>query len=327
MSHINAQIVRLYDTVFDRAPDAEGLEFWNNASHTGLGLRDLASFFISAPEFASTYGEPTNRGFVESMYLNVLDRPGEAEGIAFWTNALDAGLADRPQIVVGFSESAEHVQQMGKPPSEPAPPPPPPPAPDPVPKGPGPFFEDRTFLPETKPGPYTLGPGGAAEPKIQYASHDGAVLVGGVGWDQLNALGFRDVTMWGQSGDDHVWGWSGNDVLHGGPGNDVLIGGGGDDTLYGGPGHDNLTGGLGNDAFVVEMINVYQSDTITDFQRGDSVRFIGSEPVGPYAISTGSPDSPLIFDLDMSREHLHMISFQGLTAADEGWVRDSFIFG
>ncbi len=136
MTHMNAQIVRLYDTVFDRAPDAGGLEFWNNASHTGFGLRDLATFFISAPEFASTYGEPTNRGFVESMYLNVLDRPGEAEGVAFWTNALDAGLADRPQIVVGFSESAEHVQQMAQPPKTPleamSPPealPPPPPYP------------------------------------------------------------------------------------------------------------------------------------------------------------------------------------------------------
>ncbi|MDP9373251.1 MAG: DUF4214 domain-containing protein [Chloroflexota bacterium] len=129
MSHLNAQIVRLYDTVFDRAPDAGGLEFWNNASHTGFGLRDLATFFISAPEFASTYGEPTNRGFVESMYLNVLDRPGEAEGIAFWTNALDAGLADRPQIVVGFSESAEHVAQMARPQAPPVPQPVPVPAP------------------------------------------------------------------------------------------------------------------------------------------------------------------------------------------------------
>ncbi len=138
MSHMNDQIVRLYDTVFDRAPDAGGLEFWNNAAHTGLGLRDLANFFISAPEFASTYGEPTNRGFVESMYLNVLDRPGEAEGINFWTNALNSGLADRPQIVVGFSESAEHIAQMARPPvnSTPTPVPEPvrvpPPAPPPT---------------------------------------------------------------------------------------------------------------------------------------------------------------------------------------------------
>ena len=103
MTHLNAPIVRLYDTVFNRAPDAEGLEFWNGAAHRGFGLRDMASFFITAPEFAATYGEPTNRGFVEAMYRNVLDRPGEAEGIAFWTRGLDAGLVDRPQVVVGFS--------------------------------------------------------------------------------------------------------------------------------------------------------------------------------------------------------------------------------
>ncbi len=198
MSHLNAQIVRLYDTVFDRAPDAGGLEFWNNASHTGFGLRDLATFFISAPEFASTYGEPTNRGFVEAMYRNVLDRPGEAEGIAFWTNALDNGLADRPQVVVGFSESAEHVQQMANPAKQ-APPSPPVPAPDPA----GLRLDHSRALSDV-------------------------VIEGGRGNDVL--IGGR--------GNDRLLGGPGDDALHGGEGNDILNGGTGNNQLWGGPGND-----------------------------------------------------------------------------------------
>ncbi len=191
MSHINAQIVRLYDTVFDRAPDAEGLEFWNNASHTGLGLRDLASFFISAPEFASTYGEPTTRGFVEAMYRNVLDRPGEAEGIAFWTNALDAGLADRPQVVVGFSESAEHVQIMSNP-AKHGPPPPPPPPPPPV----------DMYLDFSR----SLS-GGVIE-----GGHGNDTLIGSAGNDRLE----------GGPGNDTLVGGGGGDYMDGGPGNNVF---------------------------------------------------------------------------------------------------------
>ncbi len=185
MSHLNDQIVRLYDTVFDRAPDAEGLDFWNGASHQGLGLRDLATFFIAAPEFASTYGEPTTRGFVEAMYRNVLDRPGEAEGIAFWTNALDAGLADRPQVVVGFSESAEHVQQMAAPK---APPPPPP-----------------------------------VDMYLDFSrSLSGGVIEGGHGNDTLIGSAGNDIIGSGP-GNDTLIGGPGNDRLMGGPGNDLFI--------------------------------------------------------------------------------------------------------
>ncbi len=215
MSHINAQIVRLYDTVFDRAPDAGGLEFWNNASHTGLGLRDLATFFISAPEFASTYGEPTNRGFVEAMYRNVLDRPGEAEGIAFWTNALDAGLADRPQVVVGFSESAEHVQHMANPAKQ-APPPPP------------------------------------AGIHLDYSgSLTGGAIEGGPGNDMLIG-GAGNNIIWGGDGNDLLNGGPGDDTLDGGFGNDRLIGGAGHDRLIGGPGADTFVFGLepGSDAII-----------------------------------------------------------------------------
>ena len=109
MAHLDAQLVRLYDTVFDRAPDPEGRAFWNDSLDQGYPLTVLAEQFMRAPEFAATYGQPTNRRFVESLYENILDRPGDAEGVAFWTAALDSGRARRAETVIGFSESPEHV--------------------------------------------------------------------------------------------------------------------------------------------------------------------------------------------------------------------------
>ncbi len=185
MTHFNSQIVRLYDTVFDRAPDAEGLEFWNGSMHQGFGLRDLANFFIAAPEFAATYGEPTNRGFVESLYLNVLDRPGEAEGINFWTNALDAGLADRPQIVVGFSESAEHIQQMEQGPPIKGPPP------------------------------------GSSGPPRPGVIHGNGLILGTEAGETVIGGSWAD-TIYAGAGDDIVIGNGGADTMYGGPGQNMF---------------------------------------------------------------------------------------------------------
>ena len=107
-----ARATRLYDTVFDRVPDRPGLDFWSNALRQGYSLDSIADQFITAPEFQARYGMPDNRGFVGQLYRNVLDREGEAGGVAWWTDILDRGLADRSDVVQGFSEAAEHVAKV-----------------------------------------------------------------------------------------------------------------------------------------------------------------------------------------------------------------------
>jgi hypothetical protein len=107
-----ARATRLYDTVFDRAPDRPGLDFWSSALRQGHSLDSIADLFITAPEFQSRYGAPDNREFVGQLYRNVLDREGEAGGMAWWTDILNRGLADRSDVVQGFSEAAEHVAKV-----------------------------------------------------------------------------------------------------------------------------------------------------------------------------------------------------------------------
>ncbi len=109
VSETAAQVARLYDTALGRLPEAGGLGFWTRAIDSGAALVDLANSFVNSPEFQSTYGALTNRGFVGAVYSNTLHRPGEAEGVDYWTNVLDGGTS-RAQVVIGFSESAEHQQ-------------------------------------------------------------------------------------------------------------------------------------------------------------------------------------------------------------------------
>ena len=53
-------------------------------------------------------GSLDNRGFVTGLYRNALDREPDRAGLDGWVDLLDGGVA-RSDVVLGFSESAEHV--------------------------------------------------------------------------------------------------------------------------------------------------------------------------------------------------------------------------
>ena len=69
--------------------------------------------FADSSEFRSTYGSLTNRQFVELVYRNVLDREGDAAGIAFWTGRLDRRVTSRGHLMASFSESSEYQRATG----------------------------------------------------------------------------------------------------------------------------------------------------------------------------------------------------------------------
>ncbi|MBD0275119.1 MAG: DUF4214 domain-containing protein, partial [Acetobacteraceae bacterium] len=53
------------------------------------------------------YGAPDNAGFVTVLYGNALGRAPDAAGLDYWTGALNSGALTRPDVVLGFSDSAE----------------------------------------------------------------------------------------------------------------------------------------------------------------------------------------------------------------------------
>lgn len=109
--HVNSvdPVTRLYRAYFLRIPDPGGLTYWIRQRRVnGLGLNPISSTFAASSEFRNRYGTLTNRAFVELVYQNVLGRPGEASGVAFWTGRLDRGVNNRGQVMTGFSESSEY---------------------------------------------------------------------------------------------------------------------------------------------------------------------------------------------------------------------------
>ena len=99
---------RLYSAALGRAPDVAGLQFWTNAvdgSH--VPLSDVANTFASSPEFIHSFGSLSDAAFVQQLYQNVLGRPGDAAGAAFWQGTLATG-STRGSVVLGFAQSPEN---------------------------------------------------------------------------------------------------------------------------------------------------------------------------------------------------------------------------
>lgn len=102
-----APLVRLYYAFFDRPPDYDGLIYWTGRIRDGITLEQVAQQFVLSNEFQSTYGSVGDQTYVNLVYSNVLDRPADADGKAYWLNRLAAGLS-RGAMMVAFSDSAEY---------------------------------------------------------------------------------------------------------------------------------------------------------------------------------------------------------------------------
>lgn len=107
-------VARLYTAGLGREAEQGGFEFWvAEYMASRYSLYRMAVFFTQSPEFAQSYGDPTNREFVKIMYRNVLGREGEAGGVDFWTGELDEGRRNRATVLLNFAESPENVDRSG----------------------------------------------------------------------------------------------------------------------------------------------------------------------------------------------------------------------
>ncbi|MEO1601020.1 MAG: spondin domain-containing protein [Pseudomonadota bacterium] len=101
-----AQVARLYEAVFDREGDLPGVSFWTDVA-INVGIEVVAENFLLSAEFEFITGGLDNEAFVDTLYDFTLGRGADEGGLSFWTGVLDGG-ADRSEVLLEFSESAEH---------------------------------------------------------------------------------------------------------------------------------------------------------------------------------------------------------------------------
>jgi hypothetical protein len=99
-------LARLYFGAFDRVPDRDGLAYWITQVKEGMSLSSIARSFVTSTEFQQKYSSVDNGQFLDLVYQNVLHRPADAAGKAYWTNQLISGF-NRGDLLASFTESTE----------------------------------------------------------------------------------------------------------------------------------------------------------------------------------------------------------------------------
>ncbi len=106
-------LVRLYATLFDRAPDSTGINHWLSLSEAGVPLARIADHFLASAEAVAAYGALDNGAFTVALYQQAMHRAGTAGEVAYWTGLLDSGKLDRGDVLLQFAESDEKVALVG----------------------------------------------------------------------------------------------------------------------------------------------------------------------------------------------------------------------
>ncbi|CAN7347961.1 Ig-like domain-containing protein [Massilia sp. LjRoot122] len=106
-------LVRLYATLFDRAPDNAGINHWLSLSEAGVSLERIADHFLASSEALTAYGALDNRAFTMALYQQAMHRNGSDVEVSYWTGLLDSGRLDRGDVLLQFAESNEKATLVG----------------------------------------------------------------------------------------------------------------------------------------------------------------------------------------------------------------------
>lgn len=105
---VYAFIERLYVNMMGRDSDEGGREFWANQIKGGyISGNDTADHFYYSAEFQSISANIDNNEFVERMYITLLGRSSDPDGLGYWTSLLNNNSYTRDEIYGFFLGSAE----------------------------------------------------------------------------------------------------------------------------------------------------------------------------------------------------------------------------
>ena len=88
-----------------RLPDAAGLQFWISQLHGGLTDSQMTADIASSNEFFQLTGG-TASNWINALYADLLGRPSDTSGLAFWLQQLANGTS-RTQVALEIAASAE----------------------------------------------------------------------------------------------------------------------------------------------------------------------------------------------------------------------------
>ena len=93
-------VQQLYVGYLGRAADSAGLAFWADAIAAGTAtIESVATGFTLSSEYKAAYDGLSSGDLVDKVYTNVLGRAADAEGKAYWVDALAKGTVTADTLV------------------------------------------------------------------------------------------------------------------------------------------------------------------------------------------------------------------------------------
>jgi hypothetical protein len=108
-----ATLVRMYDSLFNREADEDGINCHLESLENGASLHDVALSFVNSGEAEELYGSMSDIEFIDKLYSSTLDRTADVEGLITWTTALENGTMDRADVLLSFADSTEKIELRG----------------------------------------------------------------------------------------------------------------------------------------------------------------------------------------------------------------------
>jgi hypothetical protein len=113
-SGANDPVSGLYQSLLGRAPDAAGLQYFQNQLQSGKSVQDITNAIKASPEY--TQRNPTATATqtndpVSNLYQQVLGRAPDAAGLAYWNQQLKSGKSIQ-DIQAAMQQTPEYQQRQ-----------------------------------------------------------------------------------------------------------------------------------------------------------------------------------------------------------------------
>ncbi len=103
-------VSELYTALFNRAPDSDGLNYWTSEVDNGASsLESISKNMVELQAEGLALSLPTmsNSDFIQTIYINVLDRAPDSQGMQYWMDQLSIGAIDRDVFVLALINGAK----------------------------------------------------------------------------------------------------------------------------------------------------------------------------------------------------------------------------
>lgn len=109
--NITAYVSRCYQIFLGRMPDAAGLNDWTGQIlENSYAAQNIPYGFVFSQEMGAK--NLSNEDFVTLLYLGILDREPDSEGLADWVSQLEEGTT-REAVYIGFIYAEEFMNLLG----------------------------------------------------------------------------------------------------------------------------------------------------------------------------------------------------------------------